>query len=626
MSQRFKITFDGVSVNEPDDGNQYISTIKKDAEYNAIFIVNDSVLTFTKREPEQGLQDAYEYIESRFLSESFCTEIVFKMYEDCSGSGNFDLINEGLIKLINCEFNLSEKTVKIKIIDDSFFARIKNNAEINTSPLSGKSKNAVDIDVPPVYELRPINPCDGTVAILFKRQAFKVFDIMKFFVESMTDDTVAFESPVYGVGGEFEYLTITTGEYLRLSLGDEKKPPMLNFKELYLNLKKKHNLGFYIRIDSGKPVLVVDYDRNIFVNSNGATIDNVREIKRTIDKERLYARVKFGGSVTDGDGTCDVGSLLFNEDFAFIGFKEEEYFVLGQCNGDSVLDLQGSYNVDTNTIQDVVFNSNDGFDEEIFFVDGVDSGAPSIINAHAGDIYVDGSAHRFFNLRLSNYSVSNYFAGGVPQDIVQRWTVVSDVEVEATQTTAIENTTVDIPFPNIIYNPSGYFDGTFFTAPATGIYQFRLTGSALNPFVANWNKYTSGGTPIGVVSVAVPDTGTDPLFTFSVTASILLDAGEKISAGITGLYVFAVMIHFYCDGMEGYRIAHGYDLNQFKAIQYQFKDIITRQQYMELEANYRKKVVITNDCGRYLGWVDELTYNRYTNECSITLIGAQYDV
>ena len=36
----------------------------------------------------------------------------------------------------------------------------------------------------------------------------------------------------------------------------------------------------------------------------------------------------------------DVGSLLFNEDFAFIGFKEEEYFVLGQCNGDSVLDLQ----------------------------------------------------------------------------------------------------------------------------------------------------------------------------------------------------------------------------------------------------------------------------------------------
>src|SRR5690606_40104772 len=109
----------------------------------------------------------------------------------------------------------------------------------------------------------------------------------------------------------------------------------------------------------------------------------------------------------------------------------------------------------------------------------------------------------------------------VPQDIVQRWTVVSDVEVEATQTTAIENTTVDIPFPNIIYNPSGYFDGTFFTAPATGIYQFRLTGSALNPFVANWNKYTSGGTPIGVVSVAVPDTGTDPLFTFSVTASIL---------------------------------------------------------------------------------------------------------
>ena len=44
---------------------------------------------------------------------------------------------------------------------------------------------------------------------------------------------------------------------------------------------------------------------------------------------------------------------------------------------------------------------------------------------------------------------------------------------------------------------------------------------------------------------------------------------------------------------------------------------------MELEANYRKKVVITNDCGRYFGWVDELTYNRYTNECSITLIGAQ---
>src|SRR5690606_11935094 len=148
MSQRFKITFDGASVNEPDDGSQYISTIKKDEEYNAIFIVNDSVLTFTKREPEQGLQDSYEYIEARFLSESCCTEIVFKMYEDCSGSGNFDLINEGLIKLINCEFNLSEKTVKIKIIDDSFFARIKNNAEINTSPLSGKSKNAVDIDVP----------------------------------------------------------------------------------------------------------------------------------------------------------------------------------------------------------------------------------------------------------------------------------------------------------------------------------------------------------------------------------------------------------------------------------------------------------------------------------------------
>ena len=60
---------------------------------------------------------------------------------------------------------------------------------------------------------------------------------------------------------------------------------MLNFKELYLNLKKKHNLGFYIRIDSGKPVLVVDYDMKTIVTGKQKYIKmNEEEFRKEIGK------------------------------------------------------------------------------------------------------------------------------------------------------------------------------------------------------------------------------------------------------------------------------------------------------------------------------------------------------
>ena len=42
MNQRYRFYLDDIEVNEPNDLKTYITTIKRDFEMNALFIVNDS--------------------------------------------------------------------------------------------------------------------------------------------------------------------------------------------------------------------------------------------------------------------------------------------------------------------------------------------------------------------------------------------------------------------------------------------------------------------------------------------------------------------------------------------------------------------------------------------------------
>ena len=159
MNPRYRFYLDNIEVNEPNDLKTYITTIKRDFEMNALFIVNDSRFEFSKSTPTGSKQDAYTVLLNKFLSDDFCASVEFRVIEDCSRAGDYTIIDKGYIKICNCEFDVGQNNVKVNVIDDEYFARIKNNKEIESNIFSGLTKNGISITSPTPLSLHVTTGC-----------------------------------------------------------------------------------------------------------------------------------------------------------------------------------------------------------------------------------------------------------------------------------------------------------------------------------------------------------------------------------------------------------------------------------------------------------------------------------
>ena len=126
-----KFTLDYIEVDPALNWQDINFTIKTDKQYNLFLQYQEYTLEFDG--------SGFAYLNDKIQNDSFCESIPCEIFSTCDKIDY--LIFSGAILLTDCEVNERTCTVKCKVVDKSFFAKINNNKNIKTALDSGKTKN-----------------------------------------------------------------------------------------------------------------------------------------------------------------------------------------------------------------------------------------------------------------------------------------------------------------------------------------------------------------------------------------------------------------------------------------------------------------------------------------------------
>jgi hypothetical protein len=108
----------------------------------------------------------------------------------------------------------------------------------------------------------------------------------------MSDDEVAFDSNLFGLGGEFEGLSVMYGQEIAFfGTGGAIKA---SFDKFFQEVKKKINVTFYIDTTGNVPVLRIEKYQDLFLNTIVRKLENVNGVKFKIDTSKLVAIISVG--------------------------------------------------------------------------------------------------------------------------------------------------------------------------------------------------------------------------------------------------------------------------------------------------------------------------------------------
>lgn len=299
--------------------------------------------------------DAYQYMRQQFVLNKCAVLPV-------SWINNSGEQFTGNVFLNDCIYRPDIAEVECEIVDSGFLSIIDNNKGIKAFLNVGKSKNEVDItsvvstqcDLTfPKWDVA--NASDTT-----NRCGVRVYDAFALLVEFMTDGQMGFYSDLFNPTNYTDNIAIPTlisGWELRI--GDNERYPAISFEELYSDINKLYNVGFAVRVISGRPHLQIerkDYFRQV---TSAHVLPNVYNPEQAAKRDTFYAKVIFGSSRQDED-------YLYLPRLQFLAWKVEEYHLGGQCNTDAVLDLRlRTLITDTNIIQQVLPMASGGFGDDL---------------------------------------------------------------------------------------------------------------------------------------------------------------------------------------------------------------------------------------------------------------------
>lgn len=474
---RYKFYLDNqLLATEPRGWDNIRYFVKFDRTLNGLLFFIDATLFFSG--------DGGDILTNALYSEGFCGQHDFKLLEKCSSV--YQKQYEGIVKLSKIEINeRAPCEVRVKPDDNSYFAKIQNARKQKAFLWAGRSKNDVAIDPVTFHQVAFFNPATGAyygVQPDYGGACYRVYDGFRYLVEFMTDGDVEFDSTLFGVGGELEWLMITSGLVLfttqtgltEAAFKDEF--PDISFDELFKEVFKKKNIGFYMDYSGAKPKMFIEKDQDIPNGVDIVTLDNIDEIKTSIATDRLYNIIRLGSQ-----DTLDVVSLAFPEDIDFLGFKEEEYNTIGDCTEDNVLDLVSEWIISSNRIEDAVVTPSDADVGRIFLIEAHDTGAAFILAKQENTLTPPGPPY-FYNQGLINSETISNFFGSVPSSIAKYLGPAIDDTFRAEKTvlqqapglSAIITFDDEVTPPN--YDANGNYNPLLsrYTCPSSGIYSFEV--------------------------------------------------------------------------------------------------------------------------------------------------------
>lgn len=553
MRERYKL--DGNIITESPEGwAKRTSRVEHERVLKGRLITEDGTLLWYK--------DGYRYIKSVFNA-NVCGEIKIEIERDVMHNGNWQTSFIGTLKMPECEFGIAPFYVKTPVVDNGYYARIKNNKSIKTTVNNARSKNDVAIALPIATDINMFTPSDGSHTGVSDRRCYPIYELFRYMIAFVTDDEIGFMSetfdprndparPGYDPGNPAEYgnFVVMLGIDIRLpqSLQTDKFME-LSFDELYSEVDKKFNIGFRMEYVDGKPTMRIEKASWFYREKKPTYLNYLRNIKRTVDVQNLISAIGLGSDITD-----DTTSLAFPENTRYFGFKDEQFYLFGQTNLDRVRDLKSQWIISSNIIEDIFVTGNDAHDDEICMVE-ITSYVPSRL-AHRTN-WIIAAPPYYYNEHLQNQHVINRWLDGIPQTVVAQLGI-GNHRFKATRTTtsAVEHYLSPNPGGTMFNNTTNpyLFDDDF--TPATNFDPSNSYGNGTTqgtPVVIANSRYTAAAAGIFTFKADYPLRvfHADSIFTFyrevrlkrydssNVLISTIL-AGQSLAHPAPGDYVVSV--------------------------------------------------------------------------------------
>lgn len=457
----YKIYLDGTLFEDGLEWQDLRIITEYDSEFHAIVRKYSNELTF--------IGDAYEYLYNLSRTSGIDTQIECKIMFKKDNADPVLLVHDGIINITDVEFMMFEKKAACSIKDNHWLTFINNNKSIKAIPTSGKSKNNIAITAAAWY------PKDmfGTTTATYDyadRLFLKVDECFNFMINFMSDAKVQYSSPYFSSGdGKNFYLTKGINLHNALSVSDIE----MSFTDLFQEFNKRINLGMRVDITTNPPTLVIDKHEDIFTDSVSTTIYNPAKVSKKYDVSQMYAQIKFGSKVLNYS-VPNADSNFIN--YRFASFNQEEYYLLGQNNIDTVLDLSCNWIVDTNIYEQILKNGNTSYDDDIFILI-VDSTTPT----NARKYIVQGGTTAFYNYDFINSKIALNWFGGIPSSIALNMSApLTDFKAELSADFVLTGTAT-VPFNNEIFDTGALYNAALsrLVASTNSAYYFTIQFKAI---------------------------------------------------------------------------------------------------------------------------------------------------
>lgn len=641
--KRLRILFDGTEVQETPIGwEDIVSVIKRNKDINSIFVTTEAKLTFK--------DDGYTYLLNKYNT-SFTSSVAVELQEFVGGTYKIFFI--GIIFLKSAVIDREQCTIEVEITDNSFYAKIDNNKNIEVFPFAEQTKNAANYPTDPSYQLTAcqytkvqlFNPADGSIiGVLvnppYTGAAYPVYDLFEYLISFMTDNTMGFRSPLFSAGGDYEGLVVTCGIVIRqyIMVGTTEQDfkdhfQKISFQQLFSEINKKIQIGMYIDYSFTIPTIVIDRAYNIRTDANIFRALNIMGLKESIDEEELFSTVRLGSSTTN-----NASYLSFPEDISFVGFKEEQFITLTECNIDSELDLVSEWIVSSNMIEDLLLHSlSTSYDDKLFFIMCDIAGAT--YTARQSNLENQAATFPvFYNLDLNGAAVMNNYFGGVPISIAQ-YLGNNNNTFKASRTTDMQpvfNTYTNIQPQND--STGGNFDvnGNYntgtgrYTTPISGLYTFELLIREwyvpINNIAYSIDYYIEH---YDSLSVLIERRLMGALYTqygyiagtwgdsFTATAGDYFIAVTSDQAFVLGSLVLILTdSYFRCtNAVDGGGEYKEFNPDDYPVVQHQWEYPLTFADFKTLAENQIGQIEYSrHNQYHYSGWIDQVKFKRFSEE------------
>lgn len=395
--------------------NQQIHTQSDFSDFREEIVRNDDIHGFFFQYPDsiKFAGDAYTYLKNRFDEGGYCQTISVLLQKVESNGTTLDIY--GQIKVVDCDFNITEATVEAPIEDASYVADVYNNRKVDVSVESTITKygnpmtGVTPIDIDFFDPQAALGTWYGTPDVTYKLK-----DCIQAVLDFITDGQVILESEFLDkyrspFSQDTNELVLIYGVSLR---NQTRNPLFLSFEEITSNLYKYFRMMWAMQVRDGQAYMIYEPE-SYFYGSESLQIDNVKTVKRSAFSDKLAATIKVGGkSIKELSPKAAIDRMSLGY-YRMTGFTEEEFILEGGCNIDDSIDLSPDWISDSNIIEYCRRLQNDqryDFDKFIVEVSTRDARATKY---NYGQIST--STDRFYNQGLLNSSIlkRHSFYGGI---------------------------------------------------------------------------------------------------------------------------------------------------------------------------------------------------------------------